>query len=305
MRVIIETQGSVRARGRARVRRALSRILRPLAGAAAVAPEREVTFVRTSRVRETVRSVLPEQLVENRLVRMMTVGFVAGAAHVAFACVNIVMGLLARSFWTLSVGVFVAALNLGKSYLASGALVGGARGAAESTEALRRCRNAGIALALLNVVMSGTVARLVISGPGYAYPRALINVYAVYAFVIVVLAVVNQVRARREQHLSVKGVRIFNLSNALISIFALQTALLSGVGWDSLPVMITRKAAESAVGGIVCLAMIAMGLWLARAASSRLAARLHGARMGRVGSARGARRGTRRRARQKRIATPR
>lgn len=271
MRVIVETQGAARRRLRTRVRRAVARALRRVGGMPVAPDSSPVTFRRVSRLSSAVGRVMPLSLIENPQIRSMTVDLALGALHAAFAVVNIVAGLLARSVWTLSVGVLVATLNAGKSYLASGALMSVVSGRrAEDELSLWRCLKAGIALVAVTLALSGTIARIVLDGFGRAYPGVVIYLYAAYALVAVVLAIVNLVRARRFDTLAVKGVRLFGLASALISIFALQTVVLSRVDWGSLPVHLARSVVEGAVGGAVCLYMVAAGLWLALSAGARL-----------------------------------
>ena len=279
MRIIVETQSRMRARLRTRMRIAVVRAFRTLAGVP-VDREGAVTIRRISRLRKAVRSVVSDPLVRNRHARIMLLGLLAGSAHVIFALLNIFVGVFTRSLWTLSVGVVIAALNVGKSYVASGAFTNGdIDEGAESIESLKRCRNAGVALALLVIAMSGTVMRLVVHGFGGSSSGALIDAYALYALLQIIISLVNLVRARKEELVQVKGVRAFSLASALISIFALQTVLLSRVGWESLPVQMTRRIAEGVVGSGVCAGMIALGVWLARSASIRLAERRADPRM--------------------------
>ena len=275
MRVRVQSQREMRKHAAGRVRRRLLRALRILGGAPVALKRRAVSTRPARAARGAVERVVPSALIHDSQMRAVAIGWAVGIAHVAYAGLNVVTGLVTRSTWTFSVGVLIALLNVGKSYVASGAMAGGAlKGAqGESTLALKRYRNAGIGLILLILAMSGTVVQLVIAGPGYAYPGALIYAYATYALVQIVVAVVNQVRARHDERLAVMGVRMFNLANALISVFALQTALLSHISWETLPAMVTRKAAETLAGGAVCFVMIAMGTLLARSAVQRLAER--------------------------------
>ena len=149
MRVIVETNSRVRVRTRTRVRRAAVRLLRFLAGAPDTTPGEAIVVRRVSRVGTVVRAVVPDPLIENRQARAMATGLVVGVVHVAFALVNVVMGLLAQSVWVLSVGIVIAGLNAGKSYLASGALMSVTLDRrVESVDSLRRCRRAGTVLAL-------------------------------------------------------------------------------------------------------------------------------------------------------------
>lgn len=274
MRIIVETQSRVRARLRTRLKRRMLRALNRLAGVPVASEGGGVTFRRVSCVGTVVRSVVPHPLIDNPEARAMTLGLLIGALHVAFAVVSIVAGLLARSIWTISVGVVIAMLNMCKSYLASGALMSVAvEDRPETIDSLRRCRRVGVALVLAVMAMSSTVARLVLQGSGAVYPGALIYGYAGYAFIMIVLAIVNLARARRLETLAVKGVRALNLAGALTSIFALQTVLLSRVAWELLPDGVSRDVVEGSLGSLVCLCLLIMGLWLALAATGRLVER--------------------------------
>lgn len=274
MRVIIETQGRVRAGRRARLKCALSRVLRSIAGVPLEAPTNPITFRRISRFRAAARRTPLDALIENRRARSMTLGLIVGVAHIAFALGNVVLGLISHSVWTFSVGIMIAALNMGKSYLASGALMGGVLdGGPESLQSLIRCRNAGIALALGMIPMAGTIARLVTRGYGGSTSGTLIYTYALYTSILIVVSLVNMVRARREEIVAIKGVRAFNLACALISIFALQTVVLSRVPWSRFPIVVTQQIVESVVGGSVCFAIAYLGIWLAGTAMHRLSMR--------------------------------
>lgn len=274
MRVIVETQSRARARARVRVKRLALRFFEALAGVPLAPRGGAVTFRRVSPVRQAVRSAVPAPLRDNRQAREMAVGLFFGSIHAVFALANIIAGLLTRSLWILSVGIVVAALNMGKSYVASGALMS-VVGASEreAVDSLRRCRRAGIALLIMMLVMSQTVERIVLQGFGEGYPGALMYAYAAYAFVLIAASLVNLVRARREGTLAVKGVRAFNLANALISVFALQAVLLSRIDWESLLAWVSRDAVEGAVVGAVILCLVGIGLWLVAASTASLASR--------------------------------
>lgn len=274
MRVIVETQSRARTRARIRVKRLFLRFFEALAGVPLAPRGGAVTFRRVSPVRQAVQSVMPAPLRDNRQAREMVVGLFFGSIHAVFALANIVVGLLTRSLWILSVGIVVAALNTGKSYMASGALMS-VVGASEreAVDSIHRCCRAGIALLIMMLVMSQTVERIVLQGFGEGYPGILMYAYAAYAFALITASLVNLVRARREETLAVKGVRAFNLANALISIFALQAVLLSRVDWASLPAWVSRDAVEGAVVGAVILSLVGIGLWLVAASTTSLASR--------------------------------
>lgn len=173
MRVIVETQSRARARVRVQTWRVLIRFFEALAGVPLAPRENGVTFRHISPVRQAMRSMVPVQLRGNRQALAMTMGLLFGSIHALFALLNIVAGLLTRSWWIFSVGVVVAALNAGKSYLASGALMSVvAERAGEEADSLRRCRRAGFALVALVLGMSKTLERIVLQGFGDGYPGA-------------------------------------------------------------------------------------------------------------------------------------
>lgn len=285
MRVHISSRREERARRVGRVRGLLLRILYVLGGIPLNLRQRAVKTRPAKAARSAVARMVPSVLIHDKQMRAAAISMVVGIVHVAYAGVNVVIGLITRSMWTFSVGAFMALLNAGKSYVASGAITGGAlKGEkGESTLSLKRCRNAGIGLTLLNLAMSGTVIQLVIHGPGYATPGALVYAYAAYALVQITVAIVNQVRVRHDERLVMTGVRMFNLAGALMSLFALLAAVLSRISWDSLPAQVTRKAVETLAGSLVCLIMVAMGILLARAAVARLRKRQAGMRVKRPG----------------------
>ncbi len=88
----------------------------------------------------------------------------------------------------------------------------------------------GIGLFVLTVALSSTIWNMVSRANTFSYPGFTIFASAAYAFYKISMAIYNFVKARRFDDLTVRAIRNVNLSDALVSILALQTALLDQFG---------------------------------------------------------------------------
>ena len=95
---------------------------------------------------------------------------------------------------------------------------------------LKRSRLCGGILLTLNLAISGAVLMILYQNRGYEYPGILIYVMAAYTFYITTHAIVNLIKARKYESPVMSTARGINLSAALVSMLALETAMLSEFG---------------------------------------------------------------------------
>lgn len=88
-------------------------------------------------------------------------------------------------------------------------------------------RSTGISLLALTLALSSAVFYIVKTGRGFSYPGLTIYASAAYAFYKIGMSIYNFVKAKKYEDLSVWAIRNINLADALVSILALQTALLA------------------------------------------------------------------------------
>lgn len=95
---------------------------------------------------------------------------------------------------------------------------------------LRHYRATGIFLLLLDLALSVIATQIVRDGYGSSYPGMLIYVAALHAFYSLALAIVNTVKYRRFHSPVLSAAKAVNLTTALVSIFNLETAMLTQFG---------------------------------------------------------------------------
>ena len=123
----------------------------------------------------------------------------------------------------------------------------------------RRYRVCGIVLLLMNQALMGIVIYMVQYGRGFRYPGVLIYAMAAYSFYAVILSIVQMVKYRRHGSPLMSAAKAINFVAALVSILALETALLARFGGDD---EAFRVIMTSATGGGVCVIVIGMAIYM-------------------------------------------
>lgn len=83
---------------------------------------------------------------------------------------------------------------------------------------------------LLDLALGGVATKIVEDGYGSDYPGTLIYVAALHAFYSLITAVVNTVKFRKFQSPALSAAKAVSLTTALVSVFNLETAMLSQIG---------------------------------------------------------------------------
>ncbi len=87
--------------------------------------------------------------------------------------------------------------------------------------------NCGLILLILNVVLSSAIAQIIFSDEYFSYASWTIYAFAFYAFFKIITSIINLIKSQDQEDLTVKAIRNLNLTDACVSILALQTALLN------------------------------------------------------------------------------
>ncbi len=94
----------------------------------------------------------------------------------------------------------------------------------------RRYRAAGWISLALTSMMSGLIALVLFEENGFSYPGFLIFVFAAYTFLKFVVAIRNVIKFRKLDSPALSASKTLNLSVAVMSLFALQTAMFAEFG---------------------------------------------------------------------------
>lgn len=113
-------------------------------------------------------------------------------------------------------------------------------------------RLCGLLMLLLNLAISAFVVMTVFQDKSYVYSGIIIYATAAYTFYRLIIAFIQIGKFRKIKRPILSASKFLNLSASLMSLFALQTAMLTQFGTDGL----NTKALNAATGGFVCFSVI-------------------------------------------------
>lgn len=183
------------------------------------------------------------------------------AMSILFGLFNGFMGIYYLSIWYGALAAYYIFLAL----LRGGVLIHHKRKRGrtqrqenESLFGARTYRNCGVVLLILNVALSSAIAQMIFEDRSFSYAGWTIYAFAAYAFYKITMSIINLFRARRQDDLTVQSIRNINLTDALVSILALQTALLTTFMQDGADVSLFNTL----TGSFVSLSSIALGVFM-------------------------------------------
>lgn len=180
--------------------------------------------------------------------------------NLAFAMFKLCTGIVYSSYWLIVLGIYYALLALIRFLLLRRQGETGA-GTAELAAQYRAYRLTGVLLLALGVVMSAIILQVVRDNRTYSYPGTIIYAFGAYAFTRIIMAAVNLIRRRGRDNPLFAAARCLSLATAIVSVFSLQTALLSTFGTEE-PAF--RLIANAASGAAVCASILLMAVLMVR-----------------------------------------
>ena len=112
-------------------------------------------------------------------------------------------------------------------------------------------RNCGIYLNILTMALSISIIQMVIANQSYQYAGIMIYLMALYVFCKFIISIKNIFKAKKSKDYTTQSIRNLSLADALMSIFALQTAMFHAFGGDYDPYVF-----NSITGTIIALAIL-------------------------------------------------
>lgn len=148
--------------------------------------------------------------------------------NLGFGIFKLVYAVRYVSFWDGALSVYNILLCAVRFYLLR-RIPAGAQSQDRNRE-LRQYRITGGFLIALDAALGVIAVEIVQHGHSYHYPGTLIYVAALHAFYSLTLAVTNAVKYRKFNSPVLSAAKMVNLTTALVSIFTLETAMLSSFG---------------------------------------------------------------------------
>ncbi len=182
--------------------------------------------------------------------RILKSELVSLAFNIAFGAYHIVFGVVERSWWLFTVGVYYVILST-------------ARFAVIMTKRNGRfvTKFAGVMLMVLSVPLAGTVVLATVKDRGTVFHEIVMIAIAVYAFTKITLAAVKLVKSRHIRSAKAVTLRNISFATAFVSIFSLQRSMLvsfEGMSESGIRIM------NAATGSGVCIIVFLLGLNLVK-----------------------------------------
>lgn len=208
------------------------------------------------------RHAFTDSLVSDYGFRTAAFAVVSFVINVGYALFNGAMALAAQSVWFavfalyylllsgMRLGVLAADRGAKKKYADEEALYGAK---------LKIYRGCGIALLPLELALAGAVTLMVLRQDPTPHSEIAAITSAAYAFYKITLAIVNQLKVRRLDDPSMQAVRSIGLTDAAVSLFALQTTLVSVFSDGDEERLLPLNAI---VGFCVCALTLGLGIWM-------------------------------------------
>ncbi len=180
------------------------------------------------------------------------------AMNTLYVAVNLVSGLLYKSFWFVALSIYYVLLMLMRVFLV-GHIRNNAVGEDMVTEK-RKYKLCAVLLMVMDLALAIVVFFMVYWNRGYEYPGLLIYVMAAYTFSAMAAAIVNLVKFRKYNSPVVTAGRVLNLTAATVSILSLETAMLSEFGKEESPEF--HRIMIGLTGAGVCVFVMVMAIYM-------------------------------------------
>ena len=179
-------------------------------------------------------------------------GIVINALYIVL---KLFLGIYYNAYWFVALAVYYVLLVAMRLALVA------RRGKEALTvrQEWRRYRVCGVVLLVMNQALMGIVIYMVRDARGFRYPGYLIYAMAAYSFYAVILSIVQMVKFRRHGSPLLSAAKAINFVAALVSILALETAMLAQFGGDD---EAFRTVMTGATGGGVCVIVIGMAIYM-------------------------------------------
>lgn len=166
--------------------------------------------------------------------------------NVAFAAYHIIFGVLSSSWWLFTIGIYYSILSVVRFVVL---LV--------KKQSRFIIRFVGVMLMLLSLPLVGTVILATIRDRGIVMHEIVMIGIAVYSFTNITFAIINTIKARGSTSIKLIALQNISLSDACVSIFALQRSMLVSFGDMAESDICIFNAV---VGAAVCVIIFLLGL---------------------------------------------
>lgn len=178
--------------------------------------------------------------------------------NLLYAGIKLFSGVYYRSVWFGTLAVYYILLAVMRFFLLHHVRKG--KKLKNCILELKICRLCGIILMILDWALTGIIILVVRKNSGFEYPGMMIYVMALYTFYAVITAIMNVIKFRKYESPALSVAKVINLTTALVSMFSLETAMLTQFGEARDTVFRQRMSAATGTG--VSILVLGMAVYI-------------------------------------------
>lgn len=225
---------------------------------------RQAPLIKQSFVKQVKKHKFTNNLMNSYGFRTTTFAVSSSVINIIYAVFNGITAIISSSWWY---GIF-AGYYLILSMLRLGILIGGykAKQKAENNtncldiSKLKIYMNCGISLLVLEIALSAVVTAMIVIGKPTDTGKIVAIMSAAYTFYKLTVAIVNIFKVRKLEDPLLQCFRNINLTDATVSLLALQTTMIPvfSQGEESF----NATALNSVMGFAVCVITVFLGIFM-------------------------------------------
>lgn len=179
--------------------------------------------------------------------------------NTAYAVFNFFAGWRNNSHWFMSVGGYYLLLCIIRFFLLKVADSAGKKFANERMAfELKIYRLVGVIMFIVNIAMSVMAVQMIWQGGGTVHSDIMTIAMATFAFYYLTVAIINLQKYRKTTQPINSAAKMLNFACALMSIFTLQSAMISAFGNDEL----FRQRMNIATGCAVFILVFGLAIYM-------------------------------------------
>ena len=176
--------------------------------------------------------------------------------HFVYGIFKLGTGIYYMSWWFITFAVYYLILCLMKLSIVKD--IKNEVGINLKTE-YKKLRLTGIILLFLNLILTGMIILIIKQNQEITYAGFIIYIVAMYDFYLIISAVINVIKYRKDHSPLLAASKCINLTVAMISMISLEVAMVSEFGTND---MEFKMLMTSIMGFVVCLINSAMSIYM-------------------------------------------
>ncbi len=144
-----------------------------------------------------------------------------------FGAFEIVMGAAYQSIWFGSLGLYHLILSLTRFGIVYRYYKQSKTQEVDFNKTLKTYKNTGICILIFNLALAGAMGQMIFSQRALEYVGLMIFAIAAYAFYKITISIIGIFKAKKHNDYLAQSLRNLNLTDAMVSLYALQTALIA------------------------------------------------------------------------------